>query len=163
MRYANNTFLGAMRCAKATFHVERLSDLEQEGRPLLEMNWAEVAGGYPGSALRPDWETYRLLEASQALRIVTARVEDKLVGYAAILVHAHPHRTDDRVGTVDSLFVLPEYRSRGTATGLLEEAQAQLKRDGVVSLAVAARSEKIARWLDMHRFRKVEMIYERSL
>lgn len=152
-----------MRYGDAMFHVEHLRDLEQEAAPLLARNWSEVADSYPGSALKPDWDTYRLLEDSGALRIVTARVDGKLVGYAAVLVHTHPHRVDDRVGTVDSLFVLPEYRSFGTAAGLLEEAQKQLKEDGVASLAIAARSPKVARWLDMSHFRKVETIYERSL
>lgn len=145
------------------FGTEKARDLKDEIQPLLAENWKDVQGGYPDSTLGPKYEFYFGLEDAGALRIFTARVDGRLAGYAIVFLTTHPHREDDLVGSIDSLFVLREFRHSESAKRLLHFAEETLRVLGVYSLTMVARYKRLERWLGMAGYTQVETVWERRL
>ena len=147
-----------------TFDEERADSIRHEIEPLLKENWSAVSVSYPTSRLKPDFDLYLLLAEQGAIRIFAARSDGALVGYAVVLVNAHPHRVDDIVGTIDTVFVLPEFRAGGTAGKLFRLIEGRLKTDGVLSLTAVARDKHFADWLRIAAgYEQVETVWERTL
>jgi GNAT superfamily N-acetyltransferase len=145
------------------FATELARNVQSEIAPIVEESWKELKDSYSSSKLRPDVALYMRLEEQGLLKVFTARHDDMLVGYALVLVMAHPHRTDDLVGAVDTIFVLPEFRFGGTASRFLHYVEAQLKLMGVCLLSIVSRDARIARWLQFSAYKPVEQVYERRL
>ena len=86
---------------------------------------------------------YERLFATYEPVLLLARDGERLVGYG--LAYAMPAAdgwltdtwaTGDRVGEIESLGVLPEYRGRGLGTRLLERLQDRLSEQGVADLVL---------------------------
>lgn len=66
---------------------------------------------------RPNESLYRRLDASGALRCFGAYLDDKLIGYANLLVYELLHYIET-IGTVESLFVAKDHRATSAWTAL---------------------------------------------
>lgn len=76
--------------------------------------------GLPHPAARV--ETYKHLEAVNAICMIGAFVEEVLIGFIAVLMPVLPHYSVC-VAVVESFFVLSEYRKTGAGIKLLREAE----------------------------------------
>ena len=152
-----------MGSASLIFSLETAHAVRDEIVPLLAENWKAVRDSYPESKLRPNFALYLALEDNDTLRVFTARMNGILVGYVVVVLVQHPHRIDDRVGTVDTMFILPEFRFGGTALRLLRFVEKTLKDNGTCSLTMVAHSQLIERWLRQVGYRQTETVWERAL
>lgn len=117
----------------AVYATEALSDaLWDEVSPLLAKHWHEVAH-WKDVPLKPDREAYQRITDAGQLRVFTARVDGRLVGYLAIIIVGSLHYSV-RMAQQDVLFVDPS--SRGTRIGveLIRYAHDALRADGVALL-----------------------------
>lgn len=152
-----------MQPASLILMEENPRDIKDELMPLLEASWETIKSSYPYSQLKPDFDMYlRLLDADM-LKMFTARFDGALIGYALVLLTTHPHRADELVGTIDTIFVLPNFRSRGTADRLLHFVEHTLRMLSVCSIAIASRDDRHERWLKFMGYQHVETILERRL
>ena len=137
--------------------------IKDEIAVILEENWRAVGHAYPDSKLRPDIDLYLTLAGHGVLKLFTVRVAKQIVGYAAVLLSRHPHRMDDLVATIDSIFVLPDFRGGGVAARLLQRIENDLRALGVSLLAIGARDDRFERWLRLAHYARVETVWERRL
>jgi GNAT superfamily N-acetyltransferase len=115
--------------APVVYGLERIEDVLEEIRPLLATHWEEIAH-YRDLPLDPDWDKYRATEERGALRIFTARIEGRMVGYLIYIVTPGLHYRSTLQATQDIYFVVPEHRG-GLGRRLLRFADACLKEEGV--------------------------------
>ena len=152
-----------MHNGSLTFSVAKARDIKDEIQPLIVENWRDVQAGYPDSKLQPRYDFYYDLEDAGALLIIVARMDGILVGYAIVILTAHPHRSADLVGSIDTVYVLPEFRFAGSAARLLHFAETTLRDQGVYSLTMVARTKLVERWAGIIGYRQVETVWERRL
>lgn len=86
--------------------------------------------------LNPDWERYAELDASNVLRIFTARKDGELVGYCVVLVSTSLHYKDHKFAINDVVFVLPEYREGATGYHLIKAVEDHCREDGVSLISI---------------------------
>lgn len=131
----------------AEYARENITSLSREIAPLILSARAER---YVASKSRrqPNLEVYCEAEDKNLLRCFSARVDHCLVGFAVFFLAPRPH-TDDLLAALDVLYVLPEHRSNGVATGLLRFGEAELRADRVNVIAVGTHDVRIVRWFRM--------------
>jgi hypothetical protein len=101
----------------ATLQIEPWSRCVEEMETIFPEHWKELARYQASIPLKCDRERYANLEKIDALLLLTARVEGRIVGYFVAFLFPHPHYFGSGLWAMtDMYFVLPEYR---TGTGLL--------------------------------------------
>lgn len=130
--------------------------------PLLKASHDEVNIGRKAT-FDPAFTTYKQLDAAGCLVVYEARDSDKLVGYAIYILTERPHARGERVGILDSVYLLPEHRRRETAKKLLAFAEEGLVELGISAISAGARNEPLARWLRQQGYVYVEAYYEKEL
>jgi len=113
-----------------TFHRERIADVWDEAQLMLKDNAAESGAGLP---FQPDKATYFGMESIDALRLYTARYEDKLVGYALFIFSKHPQYSASTVALQEVVYMAPEFRGYGAAKFLMW-ADVQLEAEGAEAI-----------------------------
>ena len=119
---------------------EYLADCIDDILPLLEVHYAEVGFTHRGRAgpipLDLDWDAYRNLEALGILRGYTARLEGKLIGYAAFVVAAsNLHHKHLKYASLDVLSVVPAHRGL-TGSRLMAYCERELRAEGVRMMTI---------------------------
>jgi GNAT superfamily N-acetyltransferase len=115
------------------FHVERVSAVIEDIKPLMELHWEEVAF-YRDMPLKPDFGRFYAWEQQGMLRIYTARVETMLVGYAIYVLMYPAHYADCLEAHQDTMFLHPDYRRGTTAMRLMSHAEDDLALEGVKTI-----------------------------
>ena len=151
---------------------DRLEELVEFWQ-LLHRHQAEVCAEVPGLAVLSGpasaeivREQYReMLSARDPLAFI-AEDDGRPVGYL-IGFYEEPHFMweTDRVGHVDSFYVLPETRGRGVGRLLMEAAYAAMRDAGAsaVALDVVASNEIARRFYDQQGFTATFMQMHRAL
>lgn len=110
---------------------EPLSALLDDGLAGLVMaHHAEVGVFKKEMPLDVDWEGYRKQEHLGFLRVLSARVEGRLIGYNAFLVmpgHLHYKTTPHAMS--DAIYVMPDHRRSGAGPMLIAKAEADIIAD----------------------------------
>jgi GNAT superfamily N-acetyltransferase len=145
------------------FSIEAAQTLIPEIEPLVQENWESVARDYPMSRLNPNFGFYVALQESGQLRVFTSRQDGVLVGYALVYIIAHPHRADDLVATIETIFIKKHARSSGHAANFLAHIEDELRMMGAVMLSLGSRNERYDRWIRMRGYHLAERVWERSL
>lgn len=114
----------------ATYALESIESVWDEIQPLLEAHYVEIAH-YPDIALAPDYGRYRTAQRLNKLRIFTARVGGRLVGYAIFFLDHHHHYKESFQAQQDILFVLPDYRGSMVGARLIRYAEDLLREEEV--------------------------------
>ncbi len=91
--------------------------------------WAVV-----GDAEEKAREVARRYIEGEGLTLV-ALVDDKVVGYLHAEIRENPMLATGRLGVITELYVHPQYRRRGLASRLVEEAARRLAERGVEHVA----------------------------
>jgi len=105
-----------------TYQRESFEAVFPEALPLLEAHWQEL-GSAPEEALNVNLPLYQQADANESLRVFTARLDGKLVGYSAIFVHNGIHCAHQKQATQDVFYVMPEYRGGMIGTRLIKTAE----------------------------------------
>lgn len=122
----------------AYIHPIHVDDLEKDANmtDLLEAYAAESSLGVM-PAFNPNWDLYRHLENSDCLYAAGAYVDDQMVGFSSMLITPNPHYSVN-VATVESLFVLEEYRDHGLGLQLIYDLRRVAKQRGAAVLFASA-------------------------
>lgn len=110
-----------------------------------------------------NFAAYRAMEAAGSLRIVGAFAPE-LVGFAILLVYGLPHYAGRLVGSIESFFVVPDARQRGTGMKLLREAEELARSMGSTALMVGAPvGSRLDSVLQHSIYRPTNRVFTRSL
>ena len=88
---------------------------------------------------KPDMQvdTYRALESAGVLKVITARHDGELVGFAVYLLSVLPHYGKP-VATTESVFVSPAHRDTGAGLALLKAVEDAALEAGASGLLMSA-------------------------
>jgi hypothetical protein len=117
--------------ATVVFAVEPYQQVLPELKELIGLHWKEIALNQDKIKLAPDYDGYAAMCGKGILHIITARHEEKLVGYFVSLVGKHLHYANDVMGIGDIFFLKPEYRKGMTGVNLLRVFEAEMRKLGV--------------------------------
>lgn len=121
------------------YQVESFKAALPELEELFPAHYEEMALDKNKVKPQADVERYIGLEEAGMLHLVTARVNEKLVGYFVWFVLGHIHYRDSGLmGYVDMYFVVPEYRN-GIGGKLLIFSEHTLRDKGVRKLYLSTK------------------------
>lgn len=110
-----------------TFQEETLKQIRgRELDDMLKLHVEELSKF--SSKLDPDWNVYQKLEDNNLLHIVTARDNEKLVGYYVSIIATHHHYKNSIIAENDIHYVLPEYRKGWLGYKFLKQVIQFLKK-----------------------------------
>lgn len=113
------------------FQIEPFSDrLYAEVLPLLKEHYRELRGD-KGPVFSPDTQRYWWMANNGLLRIATARIGDKLVGYCVNLLSKGLHYSETVYAGNDIFYLAPSVRTGATAIRFIEFVEQDLKTIGV--------------------------------
>jgi hypothetical protein len=139
--------------------------VEEAKQFLIQAHYEEVGLGRVGIELNPDYEALEASHKNGALRIVTARVDGKLVGYWSGFVRGHLNYKHEKMAFTHIYFILKEHRGR-CARGMFKFLHSVLKSEGVTRLHNRAKLEDInsaGRFLQLMGYELEEYGYSISL
>src|SRR5215472_7476466 len=122
-----------------SFAEEKIAVIGAEAADLLVRNYREVESDQD-LPLDPDWESYLTAERLGALIVLTARVDQKLVGYLVYSIRRNRH-VDVKEAYCDVFYVLPDYRKSGIALRLLRFGEDKMKKRGARMLYACSKIE----------------------
>lgn len=113
------------------FQKESISAVKDEVMPLLLQHWEEIALNKAAVPLDPRWDMYEVLEEKGNFLAVTARCDNKIIGYAAYFITLNFHYKSLIVGESDIFYLAKPYRKGMTGVRLLQAAENELLSSGV--------------------------------
>ena len=117
------------------YSIEKYSDkLINDIKPLIVRHYEEIALHKEYIPLDPDWGRYEKLATMNGLLIVTARDEDKLVGYSVFYISPMMHYKSTISASNDIIWLAPEYRKGMTGVRLIKESERALKELGITKI-----------------------------
>ena len=143
---------------------ESFDALWADADALLERHWREIAA-YDDIELAVDVDRYREMERADSLRILTARADDVLIGYAVFVVHTHGHYRHSKQALQDVFYVHPDHRGVRIGLKLIDASEAMLKAEGVqvVYQHVKCAHPELGRLLEHRGYTRSEWIYGKRL
>lgn len=112
------------------FNQERFDDIIDEALPIFKEHLKEV-WVYSDMPLDLNYNVYRKMCAGGTYVIYTARVENKLVGYSAYVIHESLHHATSLWAYNDVLYLKPELRGNGIGKEFISYCESKLKGLGV--------------------------------
>lgn len=147
-----------------SFQTEKYIECIAEMQPMLEAQWEEVEGNQEELPLEPDYEQYQKLCDANMLQVVTARLDDKLIGYLVTFVVPHLHHMNTRWASSDVFYIKPEYRKTAVAAKLIQLTENILRDQGVKMLSLHMKAQvpfdKLAEGCGFDKF---EMTYSKYI
>ena len=110
---------------------ETFDQVIDEIKPLLENHYDEIALNKDSIKLNPDYGIYKNLCDSGVMRVVTARNDNKLIGYCVCIIKYHLHYKDSLTAFNDIFYIAKEYRKGLTGVKLFIKTEEILKQYGV--------------------------------
>jgi len=119
-------------------HIAHCTVADIEAAPNIGKLLAEYTAeaGIPElGAPAAQFDTYRLLESTGALRVIGAFRDEQLAGFVTVLLSTLPH-FGKRAAVVESLFVSPAARDLGYGVGgaLMREAESYAREQGAEAI-----------------------------
>jgi|ERR1019366_3338694 GNAT superfamily N-acetyltransferase len=116
----------------ATYQREHFSDILPQIKQLVPQHGIDA--GIVG--LDVDYDKFIAIEVAGNLLCVTARVENKLVGYAIAMASTDLHRRHVIQLSLQDYYVIEEFRKRGVAIRLFKELEKMLTGSKIESMHV---------------------------
>lgn len=146
-----------------TYQEEKLADILEELKPLLQEHYKEIALYQDDIKLDPDYDLYLLMEEQGTLHVYTVR-SDQLVGYCITFVREHPHYKSDLYAVNDIVYVHPDHRHTEVAPVMLQNLETIMQERGVSVMTFHMKTYKTFEALmDFSGFDKVEYLYSKLL
>jgi GNAT superfamily N-acetyltransferase len=117
------------------------AEMQAEAEPLFKVHYDELALHKDVMPMGCDHEFYFHLERNNFLLVVTARRDERLVGYyVGIVIGHHPHNKDGgKVSTTDMFYVVEAERHGGAGARLLRFVEGELRREGVKKATISTK------------------------
>jgi GNAT superfamily N-acetyltransferase len=142
------------------FAIENLAKVRREIEPLLKQHYDEIALNKDIIKMNPDWEAYARLDAVNALRIYTARRNDKLLGYFVVIVSKSLHYRDHLFANNDVIFLAKPARKGLTGVKLIKYAIDSLAAEGITKLHINTKAHQpFDAILERLNFEEIERVY----
>jgi GNAT superfamily N-acetyltransferase len=142
------------------YAIENLAKVRREIEPLLKQHYDEIALNKDIIKMNPDWEGYARLDAVNALRIYTARRNDKLLGYFVVIVSKSLHYRDHLFANNDVIFLAKSARKGLTGVKLIKYAIESLAAEGITKLHINTKAHQpFDAILERLNFEEIERVY----
>ena len=146
------------------FSEETLSQCLDEARPLLVDHWENIALNKDTIPLNPLWNIYEKLEETGNLKIITARQDEKLVGYAAYVISPSLHYSSEIIADADVFWLDPNYRKGMAGMRLFKHAEKVLKSYGVTRILNKVKIHfDVGKVFERMGYDPIERVYSKSL
>lgn len=146
------------------FAVEPWATAQHDFPPLFVQHYAEIAEDKAAIPLDPDWDKYERLANAGVLKIITARKDGELVGYAFLLIDTHLHYRSTKFAAFDIYWLHPSCRGGRTAVRFFRFIEGVIKAEGVVKAVcgckIAHNHSRLFAWLG---WRSAEIQFVRVL
>lgn len=116
---------------KITYQVEDWFDCKEQMEWLYPLHWEEIALNKNSIPLKMWFEEYDKLAKADILHIVTARDDDKIVGYYWAMIRHHMHYADSLTAFTDMFYLHPKYRKGMNGYKLIKFFVESVKTKGV--------------------------------
>jgi len=147
-----------------TYQEESAQDCLEEIKPLIEMHWEEIALYKDKIKLNPDFDKYLLLDSMGMLHILTARDDDKLIGYFISFIQPSMHYKESVFATNDILYIDPTYRKGSVGYKLFKKAEKSLKEIGVDVIIIHAKvNNDFKPLMDKLGYERIEYNYSKHV
>lgn len=145
------------------FAVESLAEILPEMEPLLREHWSEIAP-VEDAPYDPNLELYQYFDSVGMLLIISARDDDKLVGYFACILRPHPHSQKIITAVEEAFYVIPDKRKHSIGQRLIKLMLVALQERKVHKLYTHEFvGHKIGPLYEKLKFKKLYTIYGRSV
>ena len=142
------------------FNQEKFIDAYKDGEPLLRKHFLEldIRGEF-----NPDTEKYMKLEEKGLLKVYTARIENELVGYCAMVIYSDA-QTGIFAAKQEVLYIKPDQRRSGLGLTLLSYIEKHLKENNIKELLQCVPVEMDwSALLIQDGYKKMETIYIKEI
>ena len=146
------------------FSEETLSQCLDEARPLLVDHWENIALNKDTIPLNPLWNIYEKLEETGNLKIITARQDEKLVGYAAYVISPSLHYSSQIIADADVFWLDPNHRKGMAGMRLFKHAEKVLRSYGVTRILNKVKIHfDVGKVFERMGYDPIERVYSKSL
>ena len=122
--------------------VEGWSEVLPDLETLFPLHWKEIALNQDFIKQDMDYGAYALAEQQGMLLVITARSEERLIGYLVSFLRSHFHYKSAGVMAMsDIYYVLPEFRN-GTGLKLFREWERVLRSRGIVQAITSCKNHQ---------------------
>jgi len=147
-----------------TYQEESAAECLEEIKPLIEMHWEEIAVYKDKIKLNPDFDKYLLLDSIGLLHVLTARDDDKLIGYFISFIQPNMHYKESVFATNDILYIDPLYRKGSVGYKLFKKAEESLKEIGVDVIIVHSKvNNDFKPLMDKLGYERIEYNYSKHV
>lgn len=143
-----------------TAHVESLTTVLDELKPLFPLHWEELALNKDAVPLDPQYDVYLRRDAMGEVLFVALREAGRLVGYFVGFVAPGLHYRTCLTLTMDIFWTHPDIRGGRQGVKLFRAVEAEAKRRGVKRMFVGSKCHKDAsRLFEALGYSEVERYY----
>lgn len=100
-----------------------LQEVREKVFPIIQQHWDEVDQRNDIQTLAPRWEIYEKLEEADMHFSIVAVHNEQYVAYVSNYIQPAMHVDTSTQLISESLFVLPEYRSKGVGAAILQSSK----------------------------------------
>jgi len=146
------------------YREESYLDVIDEIKPLLAKHWQEIALNQDTIKLNPDYDQYERLFRVGTLKMITARIDDKLIGYCICMIRPHIHYRDSLTATNDIFYIDPDYRQGTTGIKLFKYMETLLKSYGVQRIMMMTKTHKdVGKIFERLGYCQAEIVYTKVI
>lgn len=150
-----------------TFAWERFNQIAKDLPVLFTEHWKELALNQDIIPLAPDWDRYYAYDVQGILRVLTVRVEGRLVGYVFLLFGPHLHYVTTPWGHGEMFYLDPLYRQGWTGVKLFKELIKGCEGMGAKMLTVPVKlhfmNARVIKLLERLGFKQIEVVMARRV
>lgn len=142
--------------------IEAVSDVISEMVSLLALNFAETSID-PEIGYNPNWGQYLSYELTDSIKVVTARYNGVLVGYAVYLIGAFKHNQDVEYADLDVIWIDEAFREGWVAIKMMRMGEEAVSHRAKFITATSTLKKPIDVLLRRVGFSPVEVLYHKPL
>jgi len=147
-----------------TYQEESFAEMLEEMKSHLDEHYTETETYQDKVPLNPDYDAYQVLEDLGALSVVTARDDEKLVGYCLTFMNMSPHSKDHLFATNDMIYVERDYRHTAVAPELMSMVESVMQDNDVSILTFNMKTHiPFESLLDNLGYDRVESVYSKYI
>lgn len=142
--------------------VEAISSVAEEIASLSVRNYKET-GLYTDLEYNPDWKMYLDYELVDCIRVITARYDGVLVGYAIYLINTFKHNKDVYYADLDTIWIAEAFRSGFLAIKMMKLGEKEVKDRVLFITATSVINKPIGKLLEFMGFKPAEVLYHKTI